>query len=223
MVSLNVVFAAVLALSVLVCVKADGPFYLPTLPYATSELAPYISETTLETHWGKHHRTYVSKLNDLVRGKPEATLSLESLIVSQSEGTPIYNNAAQAWNHAFYWKSLTPKSVEPTDSLLVNAISKSFNTVEQFQSAFTDAAISHFGSGWAWLVYDPFNGGLKVMTTHDAGSPLRFGFTPLLVCDVWEHAYYLDYKNVRADYVQSFWKLVNWDFAAENLRKALGA
>ena len=188
---------------------------LPELPYAKNALAPHISAETLEYHYGKHHATYVANLNKLVAGTEFADLSLEDIVKKASGG--IFNNAAQVWNHTFYWNSLSPKGGgEPTGDL-ANAIVKSFGSFAQLKEKLGNAAVTQFGSGWAWLVKNP-DGSLAVEQTSNAATPLRDGKKALLTVDVWEHAYYIDYRNARASYVEAFWKLVNWDFAAQNFR-----
>ncbi len=188
-------------------------FELPPLPYAKDALAPHISEETLEYHYGKHHQTYVTNLNNLVPGTEFEGKSLEEIVKASSGG--IFNNAAQVWNHTFYWNSLSPNGGgEPTGEL-ANAINRTFGSFEEFKEAFTKCAVTTFGSGWAWLVKNP-NGTLELVSTSNAGCPLTEGQTPLLTCDVWEHAYYIDYRNARPKYLEAFWNLVNWDFAAKN-------
>jgi Fe-Mn family superoxide dismutase len=188
-------------------------FTLPELPYAKDALAPHLSKETLEFHHGKHHNAYVVKLNQLTEGKPEANKSLEELIRTTDGG--VFNQAAQIWNHTFFWHSMSPTGGgEPTGKVL-EALTKSFGSVEQFKKDFAAAALGQFGSGWAWLVKDGDK--LAITTTSNAGCPLKDGKTPLLTCDVWEHAYYIDFRNDRAKFVETFWKLVNWDFVAKNL------
>ena len=188
---------------------------LPELPYAKNALAPHISAETLEYHYGKHHATYVANLNKLIAGTEFADLSLEDIVKKASGG--IFNNAAQVWNHTFYWNSLSPKGGgEPTGEL-ADAVVKSFGSFAQLKEKLSNAAITQFGSGWAWLVKNP-DGSLAVEQTSNAATPLRDGKKALLTVDVWEHAYYVDYRNARAAYVEAFWKLVNWDFAAQNFR-----
>jgi Fe-Mn family superoxide dismutase len=191
------------------------PFELPALPYEKNALAPAISAETLEFHYGKHHQRYVTVLNDLTKDTPHATKSLEQLM-KERPSPGIFNNAAQIWNHTFYWHSLSPKGGGQPTGKLADAIKASFGSFEDFQKQFTQAATTHFGSGWAWLVKKA-DGKLAVAQSHDAECPLTSGETPLLTCDVWEHAYYIDYRNNRAGYVESWWKLVNWDFATKNL------
>ena len=195
-----------------------GPFALPPLPWAENALEPHISAKTIEFHYGKHHRTYVEKLNKAVEGKKLADMKIEELIVETGKdpaSTSIFNNAAQAWNHAFYWKCMTPKGGEPTGKL-GDMLKADLGGLEGFKKEFGEAANGQFGSGWAWLVLE--NGKLRIVKTGNADTPIARGGKPLLVCDVWEHAYYLDYQNKRADYVSAFLEhLVNWEFAAANL------
>lgn len=189
------------------------PFVLPPLPYEMDALAPHISRETLEYHYGNHHQTYVTKLNELVAGTPVEKQTLEQVIKTSSG--PIFNNAAQVWNHSFYWECLSPKGGgEPTGKLL-DAIKKSFGDFASFKEQFTKTAIGTFGSGWAWLVKNP-HGGLEIISTSNAATPLTTDNKPLLTCDVWEHAYYIDYRNARPKYMDAFWKLVNWDFVSAN-------
>ncbi len=188
-------------------------FELPALPYATNRLVPYISEETLEFHHGKHHQTYVTNLNNLVPGTEFADLSLEEIIVKSSG--PIFNNAAQVWNHTFYWNSLTPDGGGEPVGALAEAINATFGSFDKFKEEFSKCAVTTFGSGWAWLVKNA-DGSLALVSTSNAGCPLTTGQTPLLTCDVWEHAYYIDYRNARPAYLEAFWALVNWEFAAAN-------
>ncbi len=190
------------------------PFTLPELPYAFDALAPQISKETLEYHYGKHHNAYVTNLNKLTDGKPEAGKSLEELI--KTAKGPVFNNAAQVWNHTFYWNCLKPNGGGTPAGALLEAINASFGSFEEFKTLFTSLAIGLFGSGWAWLVKDE-DGTLGVEAMSNAGNPLTNGQTPLLTCDVWEHAYYIDYRNARAKYVETFWNLVNWEFVSKNL------
>lgn len=188
-------------------------FELPALPYAKDALAPHISEETLEYHYGKHHQTYVTNLNNLVPGTEFEGLSLEEIVKKSSGG--IFNNAAQVWNHTFYWNSLSPNGGgEPTGGL-ANAIERTFGSFEKFKEEFTKCAVTTFGSGWAWLVKND-KGGLELVSTSNAGCPLTAGQTPILTCDVWEHAYYIDFRNLRPKYLEAFWALVNWEFASAN-------
>ncbi len=190
-------------------------FTLPELPYAMNALAPHLSAETLEYHYGKHHKTYVDNLNKLVAGKPEETKSLEEIIRGAEIGTPVFNNSAQIWNHTFYWKSMRPGGGgNPTGQLLA-AIERDFGSVDKLRTELAAAAVGHFGSGWAWLV--AADGKLAVRATHDADLPLKHGQKALLTIDVWEHAYYVDFRNARAKYLEAFLgHLANWDFAAEN-------
>jgi superoxide dismutase, Fe-Mn family len=188
---------------------------LPELPYAKNALAPHISAETIEYHYGKHHATYVTNLNKLITGTEFVELSLENIIKKASGG--IFNNAAQVWNHSFYWNCLSPKGGGEPSGDSAAAIVKNFGSFAQFKEKLTNAAITQFGSGWAWLVKNP-DGSLSVEQTSNAGTPLKDGKKPLLTVDVWEHAYYIDYRNARPAYLEAFWKLVNWEFVAENLK-----
>ncbi|MBU9888292.1 MAG: superoxide dismutase [Candidatus Omnitrophica bacterium] len=190
------------------------PFTLPELPYAMDALAPHLSQETLEYHYGKHHQTYVNNLNKLVDGKPEAMKTLEE-IIKTSKGA-IFNNAAQTWNHTFYWNGLKPAGGGTPTGALLEAINPSFGSFEEFKTLFTNMALGLFGSGWVWLVKDS-DGTLGVEALSNAGNPLTNGQTPLLTCDVWEHAYYVDYRNARAKYMEAFWNLVNWEFVGQQL------
>ncbi len=188
-------------------------FKLPELPYAMNGLEPHISEETLEYHYGKHHRAYVNKLNDLVAGTEYENASLEEIIMKADGG--IFNNAAQIWNHTFYWHSMSPTGGgEPYDDLAA-AVDEAFGSLDKFKEIFTTSALTRFGSGWAWLVKNS-DGKLEVLSTGNADNPMTDGKTPILTCDVWEHAYYIDTRNDRGKYVSNFWKLVNWDFAVKN-------
>lgn len=188
-------------------------FSLPELPYAMDALAPHISKETLEFHYGKHHQTYVTNLNNLIPGSEFEGLSLEEVIAKSSGG--IFNNAAQVWNHTFYWNSLSPNGGGEPDGALKEAIDHTFGSFAAFKEQFSKLAISTFGSGWAWLVKDA-QGALSLISTSNANTPLTAGLTPILTCDVWEHAYYVDYRNARPKYVEAFWSLVNWQFASNN-------
>ncbi|MBS1150564.1 MAG: Superoxide dismutase [Myxococcaceae bacterium] len=191
-------------------------FELAPLPYAKDALAPHLTAETLSFHYEKHHQTYMTNLKNLLAGKPEADKSLEEIVKSATPG-PMFNNAAQVWNHDFYWTSMKPNGGgEPTGKLL-EAIKKDFGSYAEFKGKFQDAAVKQFASGWAWLVN---NGGkLEITTTSNAETPMAKGQTCLLTCDVWEHAYYIDYRNLRAKYVETFLNsLVNWDFAAANFK-----
>ena len=187
---------------------------LPALPYAKNALEPHISAETLEYHYGKHHQTYVTNLNNLIPGTEFEKLSLEEIVKKSSGG--IFNNAAQIWNHTFYWNSLSPNGGGAPAGALAEAIDRAFGSFEKFKEEFTKCAVTTFGSGWAWLVKNA-DGSLGLVSTSNAGCPLTAGQTPLLTCDVWEHAYYIDYRNLRPKYVEAFWNLVNWNFAAKNL------
>jgi Fe-Mn family superoxide dismutase len=192
-------------------------FQLPALPYARDALSPYISAETIDYHYGKHHQTYVDKLNAAVEGKPEADKSLEELLTTQSGG--VFNNSAQIWNHTFYWHSLKPNGGGAPTGALKEAIDRDFGSLDACKKQLADAVGTHFGSGWAWLVVD--GGKLKVESLHDAGNPLTAGQTPLLTIDAWEHAFYIDYRNAKPKYCEAVLEhLINWDFAAENLAKA---
>lgn len=189
-------------------------FKLPDLPYPKDALKPHISPETLDYHYGKHHAAYVTKLNSLVEGTPMAEKSLEDIIKTSSG--PIFNNAAQIWNHTFYWNCLSPNGGGAPTGNIAKAIDKNFGSFEAFKEKFTAASINTFGSGWGWLVKNQ-DGSLSVESTSNAGCPMTSNQTAILTCDVWEHAYYIDYRNARPDYVTAFWKLVNWDFANKNL------
>ncbi|MDD2738290.1 MAG: superoxide dismutase [Fe] [Methylomonas lenta] len=188
-------------------------FELPALPYANDALAPHISAETIEYHYGKHHQTYVTNLNNLVPGTEFEGLSLEEIVKKSSGG--IFNNAAQVWNHTFYWNSLSPNGGGAPTGDLANAIDRTFGSFEEFKEVFAKCAVTTFGSGWAWLVKNA-NGSLELVSTSNAGCPLTAGQTPILTCDVWEHAYYIDYRNARPKYLEAFWALVNWEFASAN-------
>lgn len=198
-------------------------FTLPDLPYAKDALAPHISADTLTFHHDKHHQAYVTNLNNLVKDSPFANMSLEEVIKASAgddQRAGVFNNAAQVWNHTFFWHCMTPKSGggKPTGEVL-KRIEKDFGSFDQFKETFKTTAVSQFGSGWGWLVLD--GGTLKIMKTANADLPMAHGKTALLTVDVWEHAYYLDYQNRRPDFVSAFMDhLVNWDFVAENLGKA---
>ena len=186
---------------------------LPALPYALDALQPHISKETLEFHYGKHHQTYVTNLNNLVKGTEFENLSLEDIIRKSSGG--MFNNAAQIWNHTFYWHSLSPKGGGKPTGDLAKAIDAKFGSFDEFKKQFSAAAVGTFGSGWAWLVKNT-DGTVAIESTSNAATPLTTDKKPLLTCDVWEHAYYIDYRNRRPDYVGAFWNLVNWEFAAKN-------
>ena len=192
-------------------------FTLMDLPYPKNGLEPYISAETIEYHYGKHHQTYVNNLNNLVTETQFEDMSLEDIVKNADGG--IFNNAAQNWNHNFYWDSMKPKtkgdSGEPTGELL-DAINRNFGSFAQFKDEFIKVAATTFGSGWAWLVKTA-DGSLLIMNTSNGDNPMTQGKQPLLTCDVWEHAYYIDYRNARPKYLDVFWNLVNWDFVAQNL------
>ena len=188
-------------------------FELPALPYANDALAPHISAETIEYHYGKHHQTYVTNLNNMVPGTEFEGLSLEEIVKKSSGG--IFNNAAQIWNHTFYWNCLSPNGGGAPTGGLANAIERTFGSFDDFKEAFTKCAVTTFGSGWAWLVKNA-NGSLELVSTSNAGCPLTAGQTPILTCDVWEHAYYIDFRNARPKYLEAFWSLVNWEFASAN-------
>ena len=196
-----------------------APLTLPALPYAENALAPVISANTISFHYGKHHKGYIDNLNKLTEGTDLAGLALENIVAAtagKAERTAIFNNASQAWNHAFYWRSLAPKGGGKPPAALQERIEAAFGSLENCKKELTTAATTQFGSGWAWLALDA--GKLKVVKTGNADSPLTTGMKPLLTIDVWEHAYYLDYQNRRADYTAAILeKLINWNFAAENL------
>ncbi len=193
-------------------------FELPALPYAKDALAPHITAETLDFHHGKHHQVYVTNLNKLLEGKPEASKSLEEIVAS-SDG-PIFNNAAQIWNHTFYWHSMKPNGGGQPTGDLADAIKRDFGSFEKFSEDFANAAATQFGSGWAWLVLN-HDKKLAITKTPNADLPSKHGQKALLTIDVWEHAYYIDFRNARPKYIETFLKhLANWDFAAENLKKA---
>ncbi len=190
-------------------------FTLPPLPYDKNALAPHISAETLEFHHGKHHNAYVTNLNKLLEGKPEASKSLEDVIMSSDGG--VFNNAAQIWNHTFYWNSMKPNGGGQPTGDLAQAITRDFGSFDKFKEEFTAAAVGQFGSGWAWLVLE--GGKLKVTKTANADLPMKHGQKALLTIDVWEHAYYIDYRNQRPKYIETFLSsLVNWDYALQQLK-----
>ena len=188
-------------------------YELPELPYAINALEPHISAETLEYHHGKHHAAYVTNLNKLVAGTEFEGKSLEDIITSADGG--IFNNASQIWNHTFYWNCLNPNGGGTPGGDLGKAIDDAFGSFDAFKEKFTASAIGNFGSGWTWLVKKP-DGSIEIVNTGNAGSPLPTGQLPLLTCDVWEHAYYIDYRNARPAYLGAFWNLVNWEFANKN-------
>ena len=189
-------------------------FVLPELPYAMDALQPHISQETLEYHYGKHHKTYVDKLNGLLEGTPDADKSLEDVIKSSSGG--VFNNAAQIWNHTFYWNCLSPNGGGAASGAVADAINAAFGSFDKFKEEFTNSAVNNFGSGWTWLVKKS-DGTVAIVNTSNAETPLTdSSVTPLMTCDVWEHAYYIDYRNARPKYMEAFWALVNWEFVNQN-------
>jgi len=186
---------------------------LPPLPYAKNALEPHISAETIEYHYGKHHQTYVTNLNNLVKGTELEAMALEDIVRKSSGG--VFNNAAQVWNHTFYWNCLKPQGGGEPTGALADAINNAFGSFAAFKEKFSTSAVTNFGSGWTWLVKNA-DGSVELVNTSNAGTPMTSGKTALLTCDVWEHAYYIDYRNARAKYVESFWNLVNWDFVARN-------
>ncbi len=187
-------------------------FELPELPYAKDALEPYISEKTLEYHYGKHHQAYVNKVNDQAKGTEFENASLEEIIKKADGG--VFNNGAQVWNHTFYFMQFSPNGVREPLGELKDAIENKFGSFDKFKEEFSNAAATLFGSGWAWLVKDE-NGELEIVQTANAGNPLRESKTPLLTCDVWEHAYYLDKQNARPKYIEDFWNVLDWNVIAE--------
>ena len=187
---------------------------LPPLPYAIDALAPHISQETLEFHYGKHHQTYVTNLNELIAGTEHAESSLEQLILAADAG-PLFNNAAQVWNHTFYWNSMSPAGGGKPSGEMADAIDKAFGSYDEFRTKFAEAATTQFGSGWAWLIQE--DSGLAIVKTGNADLPLKHSQKALLTIDVWEHAYYIDYRNARPKYIDTYLdSLLNWDFAAAN-------
>ena len=186
---------------------------LPELPYALDALEPHLSKETLEYHYGKHHQTYITNLNNQIKGTEFENASLEEIVKKSSGG--VFNNAAQVWNHTFYWNGLKPNGGGAPTGALADAINTKWGSFDAFKEAFTKCAVTTFGSGWAWLVKTPA-GELDLVSTSNAATPLTTDNKALLTCDVWEHAYYVDYRNARPKYVEAFWSLVNWDFVAAN-------
>lgn len=186
---------------------------LPPLPYALDALAPHISKETLEYHYGKHHNAYVTNLNNLIKGTEFESSSLEDIIRKSSGG--IFNNAAQIWNHTFFWNSLSPQGGGEPTGTLASAVSKKWGSFDAFKEAMSKSAVGNFGSGWTWLVKKP-DGALDIINTSNAGTPITGADKPLITLDVWEHAYYVDYRNRRPDFVAAYWKVVNWAFASKN-------
>jgi superoxide dismutase, Fe-Mn family len=188
---------------------------LPPLPFERTALEPHISGETIDYHYGKHHKAYVDNLNKMIAGTEFESMPLED-IIRKSQGA-MFNNAAQVWNHTFYWNCLKPNAGGEPSGKLGDAIGKAFGSFDKFKEQFSDLAVKTFGSGWAWLVQRA-DGGLALVSTQNAVTPLTSDDLPLMTCDVWEHAYYIDYRNARPKYVEAFWSLVNWDFAASNMR-----
>jgi len=187
---------------------------LPALPFEKNALVPHISEETLEYHYGKHHNTYVVKLNGLIEGTDYADKPLEEIIKTSEGG--VFNNAAQVWNHTFYWNSLSPNGGGKPTGELADAINANFGSFDEFKAKFTDSAVNNFGSSWTWLVKKS-DGSLAIVNTSNAATPLTDeSLTPLITVDLWEHAYYIDYRNLRPSYMEAFWALANWDFASKN-------
>jgi Fe-Mn family superoxide dismutase len=197
-----------------------GGFQLPPLPYSQDALEPYISGRTMSFHYGKHHQAYVNNLNKLVAGTPLAGQPLEKIIretAGVADKVPVFNNAAQDWNHTFFWQSMKPKGGGQPTGRMLELINKSFGSFDEFKKTFVDTGVAQFGSGWVWLVRDGET--LKVVKTGNADTPVAHGQTALLTCDVWEHAYYLDYQNRRKDFIEAFIDhLANWEFAASQLK-----
>jgi len=190
-------------------------FELPALPYEMNALEPHISAETLEYHYGKHHQTYVTNLNNLTAGTDMADKSLEEVVRTSDGG--LFNNAAQVWNHTFYWHCLSPNGGGEPTGALADAINAKWGSFEKFKEAFTTSAVTNFGSSWTWLVKTA-DGSLDIVNTSNAQTPLtQEGVTPIMTVDLWEHAYYIDYRNARPNYMAAFWALVNWEFAAKNL------
>ncbi|MEQ3697621.1 MAG: Fe-Mn family superoxide dismutase [Pseudomonadales bacterium] len=186
---------------------------LPELPYAMDALEPHISKETLEFHYGKHHATYVTKLNGLIDGTDFAGKDLETIVKSSSAG--VFNNAAQIWNHTFYWNSMSPNGGGEPTGALADAINAKWGSFEDFKAAFNDMAVNNFGSSWTWLVKNT-DGSLEIVNTSNAATPLTGDAKPLFTVDLWEHAYYIDFRNVRPNYLAAFWSLINWEFASAN-------
>ncbi|AKJ95377.1 MULTISPECIES: superoxide dismutase [Thioalkalivibrio] len=191
-------------------------YELPDLPYAKNALEPHISAETLEYHHDKHHATYVTKLNGLLPGSEFENASLEDIIKKAPAGG-IFNNGAQVWNHTFYFNCMAPNAGGEPSGKLADAINSAFGSFDAFKEKFNESAVGNFGSGWTWLVQNS-DGSVEIVNTSNAANPLRDGKTPLLTCDVWEHAYYIDYRNARPKYLENFWAVVNWDFAAQQMK-----
>jgi superoxide dismutase, Fe-Mn family len=186
---------------------------LPPLPYAKDALQPHISAETLEFHYGKHHQAYVTNLNNLIKGTEFENASLEEIIKKSSGG--IFNNSAQVWNHTFFWNCMAPNAGGAPTGAVADAINKKWGSFDKFKEEFTKSCVTNFGSGWTWLVKKA-DGSVDIVNTSNAGTPLTSADKPLLTCDVWEHAYYIDYRNARPKFVEAFWNIVNWDFVAKN-------
>ncbi|MEZ2352719.1 superoxide dismutase [Fe] [Caballeronia sp. RCC_10] len=186
---------------------------LPPLPFDKNALAPHMSEETLEYHYGKHHQTYVTKLNELIKGTEFENLSLEEIVKKSSGG--VFNNSAQTWNHTFFWNSLSPNGGGAPSGALADAINAKYGSFDMFKEEFAKVAVGTFGSGWTWLVKKT-DGTLDIVSTSNAATPLTTDSKPLMTLDVWEHAYYIDYRNARPKFIEAFWNIVNWDFAAKN-------
>lgn len=190
-------------------------FTLPELPWGKEALAPTISSETIEYHYGKHHQAYVNNLNNLIKGTEFENATLEEIILKANGG--IFNNAAQVWNHTFYWESITPGASEKPTGDLLQKIESQYGSFEEFKKQFSQAAATLFGSGWAWLVIDAA-GKLQILQTANAENPMKQGLKPILTCDVWEHAYYVDYRNRRPDYIEKFFTIINWEKVAERMK-----
>ncbi|WP_194723232.1 superoxide dismutase [Fe] [Noviherbaspirillum malthae] len=186
---------------------------LPPLPYAMDALQPHISKETLEYHYGKHHQAYVTNLNNLIKGTEYENASLEEIIKKSSGG--VFNNSAQVWNHTFFWNCMAPNAGGAPTGALADAINAKYGSYDKFKEEFTKSCVSNFGSGWTWLVKKG-DGSVDIVNTSNAGTPLTSADKPLLTCDVWEHAYYIDYRNARPKFVEAFWNVVNWDFVSKN-------
>lgn len=189
-------------------------FKQPELPYDLGALSPFVSEEQMSYHYGKHHAAYFNNLNGLVDGKPESDLALKQVVI-QSSG-PVFNNAAQAWNHSFFWHCMSPSGGGTPKGDLLSRIERDFSSFDAFKEQFSSAAAKLFGSGWAWLATDAA-GKLEIMPLSNADTPLKYGKEPILTLDVWEHAYYIDYRNLRPKFIEGFWDVVNWDFVTKNL------
>lgn len=190
-------------------------FELPELPFAKNALVPIMSEETIDYHWGKHHATYVNNLNNLIQGTKFEDMSLEEIIKTSEAG--IFNNAAQTYNHTFFWHCLSPNGGGAPKGKIIEAINSSFGSFDEFKDKFSKAATTLFGSGWAWLVQTP-DSKLEILQLSNAGTPLTLNKKPILTLDVWEHAYYIDYRNARPKFIEKFWDIVNWDFAEKQLK-----